>query len=104
MNTAKYKTVKGIQSNETKQKIRDIINGQIIGFAKQNTENLNVLTLPSTEWMFEKGSKDGKGLIDHCIENNLRLDLVGIEGSPDATVFKAFKHNAPPSPFKKYTS
>jgi len=88
-------TLIGIQNNNTKQRIRDIINMQGVNFAKQTNSVLCSLSLPSTEWRFEKGHGESLGLIDHCEKNNIKLVMTAIEGSPSAAVYKEFEQNAP---------
>jgi len=86
----KVATVNGIQSNVTKQAIRDVIDNQVINFAKQNKTSISLMSLPSTGWIFEKG------LIKHCKENSIKLkEMAGVENSTDTNVFHAFEENAP---------
>jgi hypothetical protein len=90
-----YQTVKRIQNNETKQRVREIIDNVIVDFAKQNKTPVTLLSLPSTEWAFEKGSKNGIGLNECCKKNKIKVKFIGVENSSQQKIVNAFKKNAP---------
>lgn len=91
----KVKAIQGVSSNNKKQDVREVLKSQIISFAKQTKQDVHLFTLPSTEWIFEKGEKGNIGLIKLCKQNKIKLKITGVENSPDQDVIMAFKNNAP---------
>jgi len=90
-----YLTLKRIQNDETKSNVRREIMDLIVKFSNQCKKSVNLLSLPSTEWPFEKGIKKEAGLIDTCKKHGIKVKMTGIENSSDPKVLRAFRNNAP---------
>lgn len=86
-----YKNVQGIQHTDAKQKIRDHILSQAISFSQQTKSDIKLLSLPSTEWAFERQ------LIQVAQKHKIKAKIVGVENSSDAKTRKAFLKNVPVS-------
>jgi hypothetical protein len=85
----------GMQMNEAKSKVRSMITAQIENFTTQTKSHASVISLPSTEWLFEKQLMSSKTLIRKIIGTELKPDILKIskQKMPNCTFVKLLPYD-----------